>query len=134
MFLPTASTPSDTSSYRTGTRHSPEALVRSFFRGLTRLPQLSFSRSAKLGDQAASTRSERSSAADSQPTDERACDTSSEAAPLVARRPLSGLQIVHHDALDPHRSVSDVFFRHGVCCRRQPDEVRSAIRRHRSIH
>jgi len=68
------------------------------------------------------------------PTDERARDASSEAAPLLARRPSSGLQIVHHDALNPDRSVSDVFFRHGACRRRQPDEVRSAIRRHRSIH
>jgi len=56
------------------------------------------------------------------------------AAPLVARRPSSGLQIVHHDALNPHRSVFDVFFQHGACRRRQPDEVRSAIRRHLSIH
>jgi len=68
----------------------------------------SFSRSAKVGDHAASTRSERSSEADSQTTDERTRDTSSEAAPMVARRPSSGLQIVHYDALNPHRSVSDV--------------------------
>jgi len=47
-------------------------------------------------------------------TDERTRDTSSEAAPLVARRPSSGFQIVHHDALNPHRSVSDGFFRHGA--------------------
>jgi len=43
------------------------------------------------------------------------------------------VKIVHHDALNPHRSVSDVFFRHGACSRRQPDEVHSAIRQHRSI-
>jgi len=90
---------------------------------------------ANVGDHTASMRSERSSAADYQHTDERTRDTSSEAAPLVARRPSSGLQIVHHhDALNPHRSASDVFFRHGACRRRQPDEVRSAIRRHLSIH
>jgi len=96
--------------------------------------QFSFSLSAKVGDHAAATRSEHSSAVDSRPTDERTRDTSSEAAPLVTRRPSSGLQIEHHDALNPHRSVSNVFFRHGACRRRQPDEVRSVIRRHRSIH
>ena len=61
-------------------------------------------------------------------------DTSSEAAPLVTRRPSGGFQTVHHDALNSHWTVSDVFCRHGACRRRQPHEVRSAIRRHRSVH
>ena len=92
------------------------------------------SRSAKVSHHAATTRSERSGAADSRFTDERTRDTSSEAAPLATRWPSSGLQTLHHDALNAHRSVSDVSCWHGVCRRRQPDEVRSAIRRHRSIH
>jgi len=106
MLLPTASTPSDTTSCRTGNRRSAGALVRSFKAWLR---QLSFSWSAKVGDHAASTHSERSGAADSRSTDERTRDASSEA--LVARRPSSGLQIVHHDAFNPLRTVSDVFFR-----------------------
>jgi len=62
--------------------------------------------------------------ADSRPTDERTRDTNSEAAPLVARRPSSGLQVVHHgDVLNPHRSVSNVFFQHGACRHRQPDPL-----------
>jgi len=129
MFLPTGSIQSDTS-FRTGTRRLAGALVRSFEAWLR---QLCFCRSAKVGDHAASTRSERSSAADSRPTDERTRDTSSEAAPLVVRRPSSGLQILHHDAINPHQAVSDVFYQYGACCRRQPDEVWSAIRRHLSI-
>jgi len=64
-----------------GTRRSAGALVRSF---KAWLPQLSSSRSVKVGDQAASTRSKRSSVADSWPTDEWGGDTNSEAAPLVA--------------------------------------------------
>jgi len=36
--------------------------------------------------------------------------------------------------INPHQSVSDVFFRHGVCRRCQPDEVQSAIRQHSSIN
>ena len=67
-------------------------------------------------------------------TDERSRDTSSEAAPLVTRRPSSGLQTVHHDALNSHWTVSDVFCRHGACRRLQPHEVRSAIRWHQSVH
>jgi len=116
---------------RTGIGRSAGPLNRSFEAWLR---QLSFSQSAKVGDHAASTRSERSSAVDSRPTDERTRDTSSEAAPLVTRRPSSGLQIEHHDALNPHWSVSNVFFQNIACRRRHPDEVRSATRRHRSIH
>jgi len=59
-------------------------------------------------------RSERRSAADSRRTDERTRYTSSEAASLVAPQPSSGLQIVHHDALNQHQSLSNVFFRHGA--------------------
>jgi len=80
------------------TRRSAGTLVRSFE---TWLRQLSFSRSAKVSNHATSTCSERSSASDSQPTDERTRDTSPEAARLS-----SGLQIVHHDALNPHWPVS----------------------------
>jgi len=121
ILLATASTPSDTSSSRPGTRRrSAGPLVRSFEAWLW---QLSYSRSTEVGDHAASTRSERSSAADSRLTDERTRDTSSEVALLVARRPSSGLQTVHHDALNPHRLVSDVLSWHGACRRRQPDEV-----------
>jgi len=51
MLLPTASTPSDTSSSQTGTRRSAGTLVRSVEAWLQ---QLSFSRSAKVGDHVAS--------------------------------------------------------------------------------
>jgi len=83
IFLSTASTPSDTSSCRTGTRRSAGALVRSFKAWLR---QFSFSRSAKVGDHPASMRSDRSSVADSRHTDERARDTSSEATPHQSSR------------------------------------------------
>jgi len=93
MILPTASTPSDTSFSQTGTRRTAGTLVRSFEAWLR---NLSFSRSAKFDDNVASTRSKHSSAADSRPADERTRDTSSEAAPLVARRVDFKLSTVMH--------------------------------------
>jgi len=79
MLQPTASTPSDTSSSRPGTRRSSGSLVHSFEAWLR---QFSFSRFAKVGDHPSSTCSECSSVADFRLTDERTRDTSSEAAPV----------------------------------------------------
>jgi len=95
MFLVTASIPSDTSSCQNVRNSSLSWCTRSFFSSLDLSSAYRLSRSAKVSDHAASKRSESSSAADSRPTDERTRDNSSEAAPLIARRPSSGLQIVH---------------------------------------
>jgi len=131
MFLSTASTPSDTSSCR---KRLVAQLVHSFV--LSRRHGYGNSVLAGLSKSAIMPLQRVQNAAarlilDLRMNEQR--DTSSEAAPLVASRPSSGLQIVHHDALNPHQSVSDVFFRHGACYRRQPDEVWSAIRRHRVV-